>query len=68
MIKRLITWYFSPLLFGIAFVGPLIAQVLLRVTPDVAAALPVSNLVLGLSIGLVLGGIAQTRRSWIWVR
>jgi hypothetical protein len=68
MIKKLITWYFSPLLFGIAFVGPLIAQVLLRVAPDVATALPVPNLVLGLGIGFVLGGIAQTRRSWIWVK
>jgi hypothetical protein len=67
-LRKLITWYFSPLLFCIDFVGPLIAQVVLRVTPELAAALPVPNIALDLGIGLALGGIAQTRRSWIWVK
>ncbi len=68
MMKKLIGWFFSPLLFGIAFVGPLIAQVLLRIEPEMANALPVPNLVLGLTLGLVLGLVAQFRGSWIWIR
>lgn len=60
----LIKVFFSPLLFGFAFFGPLIAQSLTAL----AVELPVSNLIVGLTIGTAMGLMAQLRGSWIWVR
>ena len=62
--KTLITWFFSPLVFGLAFIAPLSAQIL-----DAASiTLPVANIWLGLGIGLGLGLMAQFRGSWIWIK
>ena len=61
----LIKLLFSPLLFGIAFMGPLIAQTLfaLGLIDDSASAL-----YLGLACGFALGLFAQLRGSWIWIK
>ena len=62
--KHLITWFFSPLVFGLAFIAPLSAQILDRV--DIT--LPIANIWVGLMIGLGLGLMAQTRGSWLWIK
>lgn len=54
---------FSPLVFALAFLGPLIAQVLSSLGLQFGA---VSNLTIGLALGLTLGLIAQLRGSWVW--
>lgn len=64
MIKTLLSWFFSPLLFGIAFMAPLSAQIL----DAMAVSLPVANIWAGLVIGLGLGLMAQFRGSWIWIK
>jgi hypothetical protein len=53
----------GPLLFGIGFIAPLIAQSL-----DAAGAptlLGLSHLQLGLAIGIVSGAVATRRGSWV---
>lgn len=62
--KKLISWFFSPLVFGLAFLAPLIAQILERT----GVALPVPAIVIGLIAGLGLGLMAQFRGSWLWIR
>ncbi|MFN3237706.1 MAG: hypothetical protein ACE37D_11695 [Pseudomonadales bacterium] len=62
--KTLISWFFSPLLFGLAFIAPLSAQIL----DAMAVTLPVANIWVGLAIGLGLGLMAQIRGSWIWIK
>ncbi len=62
--KTLITWFFSPLLFGLAFMAPLLAQILDRM--DVT--LPIANIWIGLALGLGLGLMAQFRGSWLWIK
>jgi hypothetical protein len=62
--KTLISWFFSPLLFGLAFMAPLSAQIL----DAMAVTLPVANIWVGLAIGLGLGLMAQIRGSWIWIK
>ncbi|MFK7914004.1 MAG: hypothetical protein AB8B93_08825 [Pseudomonadales bacterium] len=56
---------FSPLLFGIAFLGPLIAQTLIATNPALSSD---SALYIGLACGLALGTVAQVRGSWIWIK
>jgi len=56
---------FSPIVFGVLFLAPLIAQSM------TAAGLQVStlpNLIVGLFIGGGLGLMAHYRGSWIWIK
>lgn len=62
--KTLIMWFFSPLVFGLAFMAPLSAQIL----DALAVTLPVANIWVGLVIGLALGLMAQFRGSWLWIK
>lgn len=52
-----------PFLFGIGFIAPLIAQVM--IAADVAAPLDMSPLALGLAIGGIWGLIANIRGRWL---
>ena len=54
---------FGPVLFGLAFLAPLIAQSM--DAASVAAPLGLTTLQFGLAIGLVMGSIAKFRGSWI---
>lgn len=61
VLKNLI--HFMPLIFGIGFLGPLIAQIIQMLgwpTP-----LGLSSLTLGLVIGTAWGAFAQFRGRWI---
>jgi ABC-type dipeptide/oligopeptide/nickel transport system permease subunit len=51
------------LFFGLAFLAPLVAQVMVRL--DVNAPFALSPLQFGLIIGTVLGLIATYRGKWI---
>ena len=62
---KLVKYLFSPLVFGLGFLAPLIAQTLTAL--DVSF-LGTSNLVVGIVIGGLLGLIAQFRGSWIWIK
>jgi hypothetical protein len=53
----------GPLLFGIGFVAPLIAQSL--GAAGAPTLLGLSHLQLGLAIGIVSGAIATRRGSWV---
>lgn len=53
----------GPLLFGIGFVAPLIAQSL--GAAGAPTLLGLSHLQLGLAIGIVGGAIATRRGSWV---
>ncbi len=56
-------FHFLPLIFGIAFLGPLLAQVI-----QAAGWVPplgVSPLILGICLGSLLGLAAQVRGRWI---
>lgn len=64
MKEKLIKGYFSPLLFGVAFLGPLIAQSL--IAANLATGTPA--LITGLVLGGGLGLMAQLRGSWLWVK
>ncbi|MEO0785759.1 MAG: hypothetical protein AAFY10_08665 [Pseudomonadota bacterium] len=54
---------FGPLIFGIGFMAPLIAQVLTAL--EVSAPFGLSTLVVGLVVGGLMGVIAQVRGRWI---
>ncbi len=56
-------FFFGPLFFGLAFLAPLVAQVMVRL--DVNAPVALSPLQSGLIIGTVLGLIATYRGKWI---
>ena len=56
-------FFFGPFFFGIAFLAPLIAQVMLKLEWQAPFAL--SPLQLGLIIGAILGLIATYRGKWI---
>ena len=62
--KTAIKWFFSPLVFGLAFIAPLAAQILDRTGVELAMA----NIWVGLCIGLALGLMAQLRGSWLWIK
>jgi hypothetical protein len=62
--QKLIKGYFSPLLFGLAFLTPLIAQSLTAL--GISTGTPA--LITGLAIGGGLGLMAQLRGSWLWVK
>lgn len=52
-----------PFLFGIGFIAPLIAQIMLAA--DIRAPLEMSPITLGLAIGGVWGLIANIRGRWL---
>lgn len=56
-------FFIGPLLFGFAFLAPLIAQIMQRF--DLVAPLSLSPLAFGLIIGGILGLIATFRGKWI---
>jgi hypothetical protein len=56
-------YHWGPVLFGIGFVAPLIAQTLDATT--IAAPLGLTNIQAGLIAGLALGSIAKLRGKWI---
>jgi hypothetical protein len=53
----------GPLLFGVGFVAPLIAQSLDAAT--LSAPLGLSNLAFGLIVGASMGAGASLRRAWL---
>ncbi len=56
---------FSPIVFGLGFIGPLSAEIITALE----IALPIGTpLYWGLLIGGLLGLMAQVRGSWIWVK
>ena len=56
---------FSPIVFGVLFLAPLIAQSMTAAGLQIFA-LP--NLIVGLFIGGGLGLMAHYRGSWIWIK
>ncbi|HCY04342.1 MAG TPA: hypothetical protein DHU16_02735 [Gammaproteobacteria bacterium] len=62
---KLLGFLFSPLVFGLAFLAPLIGQSLLALNWQIAG---VDTICVGLVIGGGLGLMAQIRGSWFWVR
>lgn len=62
---KLLEYILSPIVFGIGFLSPLIAQVLLATNMVSEQTLAYG---FGLGVGVVLGLIAQFRGSWIWAR
>ena len=63
-IKKLIGVLFSPVVFGLGFIAPLVAQTLTRL--DVSMG--IENVYVGLIAGLSLGLMAQFRGSWVWMK
>ena len=56
-------FFFGPFFFGIAFLAPLVAQVMLKL--ELQAPFALTALQLGLIIGAILGLIATYRGKWI---
>lgn len=65
MIGKVIGLVFSPIIFSIAFIAPLIAQSLTALNISFT---DVPNILIGLVIGGCLGLLAHFRGSWIWVK
>lgn len=55
----------SPLVFGLGFIAPLIAQCM---TQFGLAIGNIDNLLVGLVIGGLWGVMAQYRGSWVWAK
>ena len=53
----------GPLLFGVCFLAPLIAQTLEAVA--VPAPFGVERITFGIATGLLLGGVAAMRGRWV---
>ncbi len=56
-------FYFGPLIFGLAFIAPLIAQIMTAM--GWVAPFDLSSLTVGLLVGGGLGLIAQIRGRWV---
>ncbi len=61
LISFLVSW--GPLLFGVGFLGPLIAQTLDALS--IEAPIAPSNLAFGLGVGVLAGIVARVRGSWV---
>lgn len=61
LIRKIFEW--GPLLFGIGFVAPLVAQSL--DAAEIAAPFGLTTLQLGLAIGIVSGTVAKLRGRWV---
>ena len=65
MSEKLIKLLFAPLTFALAFLAPLLAQIL----DALALSLPIaSNLTLAFFVAGAWGLVAQLRGSWIWLK
>ena len=62
---KAIKFLFSPPIFGLGFMGPLIAELIVLTQLDLPSGVP---LIAGLIIGGGLGLLAQARGSWVWVK
>ena len=62
---KLVGWFFSPFVFGLAFLGPLLSQslVALNIAPNT-----ITTLVICLLLGAGYGLVAQYRGSWLWIK
>jgi hypothetical protein len=56
---------FSPIVFGLLFLAPLIEQSMTAMHLQLFA---IPNLLLGLVIGGAWGLIAKLRGSWLWIK
>jgi hypothetical protein len=56
---------FSPIVFGLLFLAPLIMQSMTAMHLQLFA---IPNLLLGLVIGGAWGLIAKLRGSWLWIK
>lgn len=64
-LMKVVSFFFSPFVFGIGFLAPLIAQIIdLWGVPTG----DVNSLIVGLILGGVLGLMAQLRGSWLWIK
>ncbi len=63
--KKFLTYLFSPFVFGLGFLAPLIAQLLATANFSING---VDNIYVGLILGCLMGLIAQNRGSWVWVK
>lgn len=61
LIRKFFEW--GPLLFGIGFIAPLIAQSL--DAASISAPLGLSNIQFGLMIAIPMGTIAKLRGRWV---
>lgn len=61
LLRKAFEW--GPVLFGIGFIAPLVAQSL--DAASVSAPMGLSPVQLGLVIGISLGGVARLRGTWI---
>ncbi|MBK89508.1 MAG: hypothetical protein CMQ44_11700 [Gammaproteobacteria bacterium] len=62
---KLLGFIFSPLVFGVAFLTPLISQCLVALNWQI---LGVDTIWVGLILGGGLGLMAHLRGSWFWVK
>ena len=65
MMEKLVGVLFSPFVFSLGFLAPLIAQLLDATDVTVPG---VETVDVGLLVGGMLGVIAQWRGSWLWVK
>ena len=65
MMKKLLGVLFSPFVFSLGFLAPLIAQLLDATGVTVPG---VETLYIGLLVAGMLGVIAQWHGSWLWVK
>lgn len=54
---------YGPILFGIGFISPLVAQSMDAVS--LSAPLGLSNIALGIIVGLTMGVVAKLRGRWL---
>ncbi len=63
--KKLVGVLFSPFVFSLGFLSPLIAELLNLAEISVFG---IETIYIGLLVGGLLGLVAQRRGSWIWVK
>lgn len=61
VLKKAYAW--GPVLFGIGFIAPLLAQTM--DAASVAAPAGLSNIQFGLIVGIAAGSIAKLRGTWV---
>ena len=61
---KAIKFLFSPPIFGLGFMAPLIAELIVLAEFNLPSGVP---LIAGLIIGGSLGLMAQARGSWVWL-